>query len=97
MDHERRRRQLFRLARAQLMHLPKALVALAQQCRDFGELLIRSPYVCLGYHNAPEITRSPSISHGVVQMPVSPIATLAAIAERHHDPPRGREAGRDPP
>jgi long-chain acyl-CoA synthetase len=25
--------------------------------RDFGELLIRSPYVCLGYHNEPEITR----------------------------------------
>jgi long-chain acyl-CoA synthetase len=25
--------------------------------RDFGELLIKSPYVCLGYHNEPEITR----------------------------------------
>ena len=24
---------------------------------DEGELLIRSPYVCLGYHNEPEITR----------------------------------------
>jgi long-chain acyl-CoA synthetase len=24
---------------------------------DFGELMIRSPYVCLGYHNAPDITR----------------------------------------
>jgi long-chain acyl-CoA synthetase len=23
----------------------------------FGELLIRSPYVCLGYHNQPEVTR----------------------------------------
>jgi long-chain acyl-CoA synthetase len=25
---------------------------------NFGELLIRSPYVCLGYHNQPEITRA---------------------------------------
>jgi acyl-CoA synthetase (AMP-forming)/AMP-acid ligase II len=24
---------------------------------DFGELFIRSPYVCLGYHNQPEVTR----------------------------------------
>ena len=24
---------------------------------SFGELLIRSPYVCLGYHNQPEVTR----------------------------------------
>jgi long-chain acyl-CoA synthetase len=24
---------------------------------DFGELLIRCPYVCLGYHNQPEVTR----------------------------------------
>jgi long-chain acyl-CoA synthetase len=25
---------------------------------DFGELLVRSPYVCLGYHDEPEITRA---------------------------------------
>jgi long-chain acyl-CoA synthetase len=25
---------------------------------NFGELMIRSPYVCLGYHNQPEITRA---------------------------------------
>jgi acyl-CoA synthetase (AMP-forming)/AMP-acid ligase II len=25
---------------------------------SFGELLIRSPYVCLGYHNQPEVTKA---------------------------------------
>jgi long-chain acyl-CoA synthetase len=31
---------------------------------DEGELLIRCPYVCLGYHNEPEITRQSSTMDG---------------------------------
>ncbi len=35
----------------------KLVDAAGREQPDFGELLIRSPYVCLGYHNAPVITR----------------------------------------
>jgi len=35
----------------------KLVDAQGHEQHDFGELMIRSPYVCLGYHNQPEITR----------------------------------------
>ena len=35
----------------------KLIDAAGREQPDFGELLIRSPYVCLGYHNQPDITR----------------------------------------
>ncbi len=35
----------------------KLIDAQGQEQAEFGELLIRSPYVCLGYHNQPEVTR----------------------------------------
>jgi long-chain acyl-CoA synthetase len=36
----------------------KLVDAQGREHKDFGELLIRSPYVCLGYHNQPEVTRA---------------------------------------
>jgi len=36
----------------------KLVDAQGREREDFGELLIRSPYVCLGYHNQPEVTRA---------------------------------------
>jgi long-chain acyl-CoA synthetase len=35
----------------------KLVDAAGNEQPEFGELLIRSPYVCLGYYNEPEITR----------------------------------------
>jgi long-chain acyl-CoA synthetase len=35
----------------------KLVDAQGREQPDFGELMIRSPYVCLGYHNQPDVTR----------------------------------------
>ena len=35
----------------------KLVDAAGREHPDLGELMIRSPYVCLGYHNQPDITR----------------------------------------
>jgi long-chain acyl-CoA synthetase len=36
----------------------KLVDAAGRAHESFGELMIRSPYVCLGYHNEPDITRA---------------------------------------
>jgi long-chain acyl-CoA synthetase len=36
----------------------KLIDADGREHASFGELLIRSPYVCLGYHNQPEVTKA---------------------------------------